>query len=147
MRLFPSGTKRKSERSESQELKRLRPSSRQAPSRSLSSNKRSSGPPLSSSSSSSKNTGSSPRGRHAATSGYSHEYYDERKGHRGSREATRSRGGEEPRGRESQRGVEALNQVPVNTEACIYIYIYVFVCVYACIYIIFICICLYVYNS
>ncbi|XP_075885124.1 YTH domain-containing protein 1 [Nelusetta ayraudi] len=104
------GTKRKSERSESQELKRLRPSSRQAPSRSLSSNKRSSGPPLSSSSSSSKNTGSSPRGRHAATSGYSHEYYDERKGHRGSREATRSRGGEEPRGRESQRGVEALNQ-------------------------------------
>lgn len=105
----PSGTKRKSERSDSQDLKRLRPSSRQAPSRSSSSNKRTSGPPLSSS----KKTVSSPRGRHATATNYSHEYYDERKGHRGGREATRSRGGEDLRGRESQRGMESLNQVPL----------------------------------
>ncbi|XP_027137731.1 YTH domain-containing protein 1 isoform X2 [Larimichthys crocea] len=102
------GTKRKSERSDSQDLKRLRPSSGHAPSRSSSTNKRAPGPPLPSSS---KKAASSPRGRHAAaTSSYRHEYYEERKGRRGAREATRSRGGEEVRRRESQRGLEGLTQ-------------------------------------
>ncbi|KAG8010396.1 YTH domain-containing protein 1, partial [Nibea albiflora] len=101
------GTKRKSERSDSQDLKRLRPSSGHVPSRS-STSKRAPGPPLSSSS---KKAASSPRGRHAAaTSSYRHEYYEERKGRRGAREATRSRGGEEVRRRESQRGLEGLTQ-------------------------------------
>lgn len=105
-----SGTKRKSERSDSQDLKRLRPSSRQASTRSSSSNKRASGPPLSSSS---KKASSSPRGRHAGATntGYCHEYYEERKGRRGAREVTRSRGGEDLRRRESQRGLEGLSQV------------------------------------
>ncbi|CAK6982136.1 YTH domain-containing protein 1 isoform X2 [Scomber scombrus] len=101
------GTKRKSERSDSQDLKRLRPSSGHAPSRSSSTNKRGAGAPLPSSSS--KKVVSSPRGRPAAT-GYRQEYYDERKGRRVSREATRSRGGEEARRRESQRGLEGLSQ-------------------------------------
>uniref|UniRef100_A0A665TXH3 YTH domain-containing family protein n=1 Tax=Echeneis naucrates TaxID=173247 RepID=A0A665TXH3_ECHNA len=83
------GTKRKSDRSDSHDLKRLRPSSSHATSRSSSNNKRGLGPPLSSS----KKSASSPRGRHTAT-GYRHEYYDERKGRRGAREATRSRGEE-----------------------------------------------------
>lgn len=106
-----SGTKRKSERSDSQDLKRLRPSSCHAPSRSSSTNKRAPGPPLSSSSS--KKVASSPRGRHAAatTSSYRHEYYEERKGRRGTREPARSRVGDEVRRRESQRGLEGLSQV------------------------------------
>ncbi|XP_031177432.2 YTH domain-containing protein 1 isoform X2 [Sander lucioperca] len=91
------GTKRKSERSDSRDLKRLRPSR-------SSSNKR--GPPLSSSS---KKVASSPRARHAAAS-YRHEYYEERKGRRGAREVTRSRAGEDARRREAQRGLEALSQ-------------------------------------
>uniref|UniRef100_A0A3P8RLA1 YTH domain-containing family protein n=1 Tax=Amphiprion percula TaxID=161767 RepID=A0A3P8RLA1_AMPPE len=96
------GTKRKSERSDSQDLKRLRPSSSHAPSRSSSTNKRAPGPHLSSS-----KKVLSPRGRHAAT--YRHEYYEERKGRRGTREATRSRG-DDGRRRESQRGLEGLSQ-------------------------------------
>ncbi|XP_035464114.2 YTH domain-containing protein 1 isoform X1 [Scophthalmus maximus] len=99
------GTKRKSERSDSHDLKRLRPSSDHAPSRS-SNNKRAPGPPLSS-----KKTASSPRGRHAtapATS-YRQEYYDERKSRRVAREASRSRG-DDARRREAQRGLEALSQ-------------------------------------
>uniref|UniRef100_A0A8P4G754 YTH domain-containing family protein n=1 Tax=Dicentrarchus labrax TaxID=13489 RepID=A0A8P4G754_DICLA len=103
------GTKRKSERADSQDLKRLRPSSCHAPSRSSSTNKRAPGPLLSSSSS--KKVTSSPRGRHtAASGGYRHEYYEEQKGRRGAREAPRSRGGEEVRRRESQRGLEGLSQ-------------------------------------
>ncbi|XP_044188625.1 YTH domain-containing protein 1 isoform X1 [Thunnus albacares] len=102
------GTKRKSERSDSQDLKRLRPSSSHTPSRSSSTNKRGPGAPLPSSSSS-KKVASSPRGRHTAT-GYRHEYYEERKGRRVAREATRSRGGEDARRRESQRGLEGLSQ-------------------------------------
>ncbi|XP_029371545.1 YTH domain-containing protein 1 isoform X3 [Echeneis naucrates] len=98
------GTKRKSDRSDSHDLKRLRPSSSHATSRSSSNNKRGLGPPLSSS----KKSASSPRGRHTAT-GYRHEYYDERKGRRGAREATRSRG-EEVRRRDSQRGLDSLSQ-------------------------------------
>ncbi|XP_071328277.1 YTH domain-containing protein 1 isoform X2 [Trachinotus anak] len=101
------GTKRKSERSDNHDLKRLRPSSGHAPSRSSSTNKRALGPPLSSSS---KKPASSPRGRHAAT-GYRHEYYEERKGRRGAREATRSRGGEDARRRDSQRSLESLSQM------------------------------------
>lgn len=101
------GTKRKSERSDSQDLKRLRPSSGHTPSRSSSTNKRGPGAPLPSSSSS-KKVASSPRGRHAAA-GYRHEYYEERKGRRVTREATRSRG-EDTRRRESQRGLEGLSQ-------------------------------------
>ncbi|XP_068560803.1 YTH domain-containing protein 1 isoform X2 [Cebidichthys violaceus] len=104
------GTKRKSERSGSQDVKRLRPSTGHTPSRSSSTNKRAPGPLLSSSSSSSKKAPSSPRARHAAAS-YRHEYYEERKGRRGAREATRSRGGEEVRRRESQRGLETLSQL------------------------------------
>uniref|UniRef100_H3D6T6 YTH domain-containing family protein n=1 Tax=Tetraodon nigroviridis TaxID=99883 RepID=H3D6T6_TETNG len=84
------GTKRKNEHSDSRDLKRPRPSSRQGPSRSSSNNKRSSGPHLSSSS--------------------SKDYYDERKGRRGTREGTRSRGGEDMRRRESQRDLESLSQ-------------------------------------
>lgn len=99
-----SGTKRKSERSDSQDLKRLRSSSGHGTSRSSSSNKRAPGPSLSSS-----KKASSPRGRHSTT--YRHEYYDERKGRRGAREVTRSRGGEDARRRESQRGLEGLSQV------------------------------------
>ncbi|KAM8828968.1 YTH domain-containing protein 1 isoform 1-T1 [Spinachia spinachia] len=99
------GTKRKSEGSGSQDLKRLRPSAGHAPSRSSSTNKRVPVPSLSSS----KKVSSSPRGRHAAAS-YRHEYYEERKSRRGAREATRSRGGEEVRQRDSQRGVEGLSQ-------------------------------------
>ncbi|XP_029371544.1 YTH domain-containing protein 1 isoform X2 [Echeneis naucrates] len=99
------GTKRKSDRSDSHDLKRLRPSSSHATSRSSSNNKRGLGPPLSSS----KKSASSPRGRHTAT-GYRHEYYDERKGRRGAREATRSRG-EEVRRRDSQRGLDSLSQL------------------------------------
>ncbi|KAM9306842.1 YTH domain-containing protein 1 [Pholidichthys leucotaenia] len=98
------GAKRKSDRSDSQDLKRLRTSSSHATSRSSSSNKRAPGPHLSSSSSSSKKP-SSPRGRHA----YRHEYYEERKGRRGTREPPRSRG-EETRRRESHRGPEGLSQ-------------------------------------
>uniref|UniRef100_A0A3Q0SRX9 YTH domain-containing family protein n=1 Tax=Amphilophus citrinellus TaxID=61819 RepID=A0A3Q0SRX9_AMPCI len=102
------GTKRKSERSDSQDLKRLRPSSGHGTSRSSSSNKRAPGPSLSS------KKASSPRGRHSTT--YRHEYYEERKGRRGAREATRSRGGEDTRRRESQRGLEGLSQVLVTEE-------------------------------
>ncbi|XP_045898223.1 YTH domain-containing protein 1-like isoform X2 [Micropterus dolomieu] len=109
------GTKRKSDRSDSQDLKRRRPSSGHAPSRSSSSNKRAPGPALSASSS--KKVASSPRGRHTATtsnaatgSSYHHEYYEERKARRGAREATRSRGGEDVRRRESPRGLEGLSQ-------------------------------------
>lgn len=100
------GTKRKSERRDSQDLKRPRPSSSHTPSRSSSTNKRGPGTPLSSSS---KKALSSPRGRHATT-GYRHEYYEERKGRRGAREVNRSRGGEDTRHRESQRGLEGLSQ-------------------------------------
>ncbi|CAB1415857.1 unnamed protein product [Pleuronectes platessa] len=100
------GTKRKSERSNSHDLKRLRPSSGHAPSRSSSTNKRAPGPPLSSS----KKTPSSPRGRHTASTGYRTEYYEERKSRRVSREATRSRGAEDARRREAQRGLEGLSQ-------------------------------------
>ncbi|XP_040014219.1 YTH domain-containing protein 1 isoform X2 [Xiphias gladius] len=102
------GTKRKSERTDSHDLKRLRPSSGHVPSRSSSTNKRAPGPPLSSSSS--KMTTSSPRGRHTAAGGYRNEYYEERKGRRGAREATRSRGGEDARRRDSQRGLKGLSQ-------------------------------------
>ncbi|XP_042365312.1 YTH domain-containing protein 1-like [Plectropomus leopardus] len=101
------GTKRKSERSDSQDLKRLRPSTGHASSRSSSTIKRALGPPLSSSS---KKVASSPRGRHAATTSYRHEYYEERKGRRGAREATRSRGGDDVRRRDSQRGLDCLSQ-------------------------------------
>ncbi|XP_037548041.1 LOW QUALITY PROTEIN: YTH domain-containing protein 1 [Nematolebias whitei] len=94
------GTKRKRERSHSQDLKRLRSSSGQATSRSSSSIKRSLG-------SSSKKT-SSPRGRPVST--YRHEYYDDRKGRRGAREAPRSRGGEDTRRRESHRSLESLSR-------------------------------------
>ncbi|XP_019967329.2 YTH domain-containing protein 1 isoform X1 [Paralichthys olivaceus] len=100
------GTKRKSERSDSHDLKRLRPSSVHAPSRSSSNNKRAPGPSLSSS----KKTPSSPRGRHTASTGYRHEYYEERKSRRVSREVTRSRGVEEARRRDAQRGLEGLSQ-------------------------------------
>ncbi|XP_034457434.1 YTH domain-containing protein 1 isoform X2 [Hippoglossus hippoglossus] len=100
------GTKRKSERSDSHDLKRLRPSSGHAPSRSSSNNKRAPGPPLSSS----KKTPSSPRGRHTASTGYRNDYYEERKNRRVSREATRSRGAEDARRREAQRGLEGLSQ-------------------------------------
>ncbi|XP_058473695.1 YTH domain-containing protein 1 isoform X1 [Solea solea] len=100
------GTKRKSERSDSHDLKRLRPSASHARSRS-SSNKRVPGPPLSSS----KKTAPSPRGRHSTSSSYRHEYYDERKGRRGTREAPpRSRIREDARHRDSQRGLEVLPQ-------------------------------------
>ncbi|XP_034752956.1 YTH domain-containing protein 1-like [Etheostoma cragini] len=91
------GTKRKSERSDSRDLKRLRPSR-------SSSNKR--GPPLSSTS---KKVACSPRTRHAAS--YRHEYYEERKGRRGAREVTRSRAGEDAHRRDAQRGLEALSQI------------------------------------
>ncbi|XP_020492591.3 YTH domain-containing protein 1 [Labrus bergylta] len=104
------GTKRKSDRSDNQDLKRLRSSSSHAPSRSSSNNKRDPGPPLSSSSSSKKPAPSS-RGRHAAVAtGYRHEYYEERKGRRGAREVTRSRGGEDARRREPPRVMEGLSQ-------------------------------------
>ncbi|KAM7368485.1 hypothetical protein PAMP_012827 [Pampus punctatissimus] len=102
------GTKRKSERSDSQELKRLRTSSGHTPSRSSSTNKRGPAAPLPTSTSSSKKVVSSPRGRHA--SGYRHEYYEERKGRRVAREVTRSHGGEDTRRRESQRGLEGVSQ-------------------------------------
>lgn len=108
---FLTGTKRKNEHSDIRDLKRPRPSSRQGPSRSSSNNKRSSGPHLSSSSS--KKLSSSPRGRHAGTSSYCHDYYDERKGRRGSRDGTRSRGGEDMRRRESHRGLESISQVSI----------------------------------
>uniref|UniRef100_A0A3P9PTR5 YTH domain-containing family protein n=1 Tax=Poecilia reticulata TaxID=8081 RepID=A0A3P9PTR5_POERE len=89
------GVKRKSERSDSQDVKRLRPSSGHAPSRSSGKRALSSKKP------------SSPR-RHAAA--YHHEYYDERKGRRVAREGPRSRVTEDSRRRESQRGVEALSR-------------------------------------
>ncbi|XP_029025192.1 YTH domain-containing protein 1 isoform X2 [Betta splendens] len=96
------GTKRKSERCDSQDLKRLRPSSGHASSRSTS--KRASGPLPTSS----KKGGSSPRGRHALS--YRHEYYEERKVRRGAREVTRSRGADDARRRDSHRGLEGLTQ-------------------------------------
>uniref|UniRef100_A0A3P9PTN4 YTH domain-containing family protein n=1 Tax=Poecilia reticulata TaxID=8081 RepID=A0A3P9PTN4_POERE len=80
------GVKRKSERSDSQDVKRLRPSSGHAPSRSSGKRALSSKKP------------SSPR-RHAAA--YHHEYYDERKGRRVAREGPRSRVTEDSRRRES----------------------------------------------
>ncbi|KAJ4919642.1 hypothetical protein JOQ06_002083 [Pogonophryne albipinna] len=95
------GTKRKSDRSDSRDLKRLRPSAGHAPSRS--SNKRASGLPPSSN----KKTASSPRARPPAS--YRHEYYDEKKSRRGAREPIRSRG-EEPRRRETPRILEGLSQ-------------------------------------
>ncbi|XP_037835340.1 YTH domain-containing protein 1 isoform X2 [Kryptolebias marmoratus] len=95
------GTKRKSERSNSQDLKRLRPSSGHTPSRSSSSIKR----PLGSSS----KKASSPRSHHVTT--YRHDYYDDRKGRRVVREGPRSRGGEDARRRESQRGLEGLSRL------------------------------------
>ncbi|KAK1884311.1 YTH domain containing protein 1 [Dissostichus eleginoides] len=96
------GTKRKSDRSDSRDPKRLRPSAGHAPSRS-SSNKRASGLPPSSN----KKTASSPRARPPAS--YRHEYYDEKKSRRGAREPIRSRG-EEPRRRETPRILEGLSQ-------------------------------------
>uniref|UniRef100_A0A3Q2TWX5 YTH domain-containing family protein n=1 Tax=Fundulus heteroclitus TaxID=8078 RepID=A0A3Q2TWX5_FUNHE len=98
------GTKRKSERSDSQDHKRLRPSSGRAPSRASASSKR----PLGSSLSSKKV--SSPRSRHAAA--YHHSYYEDRRGRRGAREGPRSRPAEDGRRRETQRGLEVLSQVP-----------------------------------
>ncbi|XP_010764871.1 YTH domain-containing protein 1-like, partial [Notothenia coriiceps] len=94
-------TKRKSDRSDSRDPKRLRPSAGHAPSRS--SNKRASGLPPSSI----KKTASSPRARPPAS--YRHEYYDEKKSRRGAREPIRSRG-EEPRRRETPRILEGLSQ-------------------------------------
>ncbi|RVE66215.1 hypothetical protein OJAV_G00124810 [Oryzias javanicus] len=90
------GTKRKSERSDSQDVKRLR-----LPSSHASSTKRSLG------SSASSKKSSSPRGRPSAV--YRHDYYEERKRRRGSRDGVRSRRGEEGRRRDFQRGPE-LNQ-------------------------------------
>ncbi|KAM4527133.1 YTH domain-containing protein 1 isoform 2-T2 [Odontesthes bonariensis] len=95
------GLKRKSDRSESQDLKRLRSSSGHTPSRS-SSNKRGPGSSLSSS-----KKPSSPRGRHAAA--YRHDYYEERKGRQAAREGPRTRG-DDGRRRESQRALEGLSQ-------------------------------------
>lgn len=95
------GTKRKSERSDSQDRKRLRPSSGHAPSRSSASSKRGLGSSLSS-----KKV--SPRSRHAPS--YHHEYYEERKGRRGAREGPRSRGVEDGRRGESHRGLEGLSR-------------------------------------
>uniref|UniRef100_A0A3P9LCK4 YTH domain-containing family protein n=1 Tax=Oryzias latipes TaxID=8090 RepID=A0A3P9LCK4_ORYLA len=97
------GTKRKSERSDSQDLKRLR-----LPSSHASSTKRG----LGSSASSSKKS-SSPRGRPSAA--YRHDYYEERKRRRGSRDAVRSRRGEDGRRRDLQRGPD-LNQKLVRDE-------------------------------
>uniref|UniRef100_H3D6T5 YTH domain-containing family protein n=1 Tax=Tetraodon nigroviridis TaxID=99883 RepID=H3D6T5_TETNG len=71
------GTKRKNEHSDSRDLKRPRPSSRQGPSRSSSNNKRSSAPAVAT----------------VGSTSYCQDYYDERKGRRGTREGTRSRGG------------------------------------------------------
>ncbi|XP_035995734.1 YTH domain-containing protein 1 [Fundulus heteroclitus] len=96
------GTKRKSECSDSQDHKRLRPSSGRAPSRASASSKR----PLGSSLSSKKV--SSPRSRHAAA--YHHSYYEDRRGRRGAREGPRSRPAEDGRRRETQRGLEVLSQ-------------------------------------
>ncbi|MEQ2248357.1 hypothetical protein ILYODFUR_018353 [Ilyodon furcidens] len=100
------GTKRKSERSGSQDLKRLRPSSGHAPSRSSASSKRGLGSSLSS------KKVSSPRSRH--TTAYHHDYYEERKRRRavreGAREGPRGRVAEEGRRRESQRGLEGLSR-------------------------------------
>ncbi|MEQ2182586.1 hypothetical protein GOODEAATRI_023857, partial [Goodea atripinnis] len=109
------GTKRKSERSGSQDLKRLRPSSGHAPSRSSASSKRGLGSSLSS------KKVSSPRSRH--TTAYHHDYYEERKRRRavreGAREGPRGRVAEEGRRRESQRGLEGLSRVMLFTaEAC-----------------------------
>ncbi|XP_029985582.1 YTH domain-containing protein 1 isoform X2 [Sphaeramia orbicularis] len=103
------GTKRKSERSGSQDLKRPRTSSGHAPSRPSSTNKRGVGPPLTASTK--KAVASSPRGRHsnAAAATYRHEYYDERKGRRGARDGVRTRGEETRRTRESGRSLD-LNQ-------------------------------------
>ncbi|KAM3873997.1 YTH domain-containing protein 1 [Diretmus argenteus] len=88
------GTKRKSDRSDNQDLKRLRPSGH-AP-RLAVTNKR--GPPLPS--------GCKkllvPRGRQP--SGYRQDYYDDRKSHRGPRDLTKSRG-DEPRRRDIDRGI------------------------------------------
>lgn len=108
---LPSGTKRKSERSDNQDLKRLRPSSGHGSSRPCSTNKR--GPGLAPSLSSSKKpAASSPRGRHAtASSGYRHDYYEERKARRGVREAPRSHGGEDTRRRDSHRVLDGPSQV------------------------------------
>ncbi|XP_076019821.1 YTH domain-containing protein 1 isoform X2 [Genypterus blacodes] len=110
------GTKRKGERSDSQDLKRLRPSSGHASSRPSSTNKR--GPALPPSSSSSKKTAaSSPRGRHAPVStGYRHDYYVDRKGRRAVREPPRSHGGEEPRRRETHRVLEGPSQLRRETR-------------------------------
>ncbi|XP_034048639.1 YTH domain-containing protein 1 isoform X3 [Thalassophryne amazonica] len=105
------GTKRKSERSGSQDLKRLRPSTGHASSRPSSTSKRGPGPSTSSSSSK-KPVTSSPRGRHSSTAtSYRHDYYDERKGRRGAREAPRSRVGEDTRRRHAHRSLESLNQL------------------------------------
>ncbi|XP_038127912.1 YTH domain-containing protein 1 [Cyprinodon tularosa] len=96
------GTKRKSECSNSQDMKRLRPSLGRTSSRSSASTKRG----VSSSLSSKKV--SSPRSRHATT--YHHSYYEDRKSRRGAREGPRGRAPEEGRRREPQRGLESLSQ-------------------------------------
>ncbi|KAF6718776.1 YTH domain-containing protein 1 [Oryzias melastigma] len=92
------GTKRKSERSDSQDVKRLR-----LPSSHASSTKRSLG------SSASSKKSSSPRGRPSAV--YRHDYYEERKRRRGSRDGVRSRRGEDVRRRDFQRGPEITQKV------------------------------------
>lgn len=102
------GTKRKSERSDSQDLKRLR-----LPSSHASSTKRG----LGSSASSSKKS-SSPRGRPSAA--YRHDYYEERKRRRDSRDAVRSRRGEDGRRRDLQRGPD-LNQVLTHLQPTPYV--------------------------
>lgn len=96
------GTKRKSERSDSQDVKRLR-----LPSSHASSTKRSLG------SSASSKKSSSPRGRPSAV--YRHDYYEERKRRRGSRDGVRSRRGEDVRRRDFQRGPE-ITQVRTHLQ-------------------------------
>nr|XP_057912076.1 YTH domain-containing protein 1 [Doryrhamphus excisus] len=107
------GAKRKSEHSESHDRKRQRTSSSHTSSRSSITNKRGSGAPLSSSSS--KRAASSPHGRHGSSS-YRGDYYEERKSRRGARDATRSRGGEAARRRDSPRDLEGVNQKPLRDE-------------------------------
>lgn len=105
---FLAGTKRKSERSDSHDLKRLRPSVGHSSTRSSSNNKRPPAPSLPSS----KKGAPSPRGRHPGSSNYRQDYYDDRKARRGPREAPpRSRGRDDTRQRDAPRGLEGLSQV------------------------------------
>ncbi|XP_024917768.1 YTH domain-containing protein 1 isoform X2 [Cynoglossus semilaevis] len=102
------GTKRKSERSDSHDLKRLRPSVGHSSTRSSSNNKRPPAPSLPSS----KKGAPSPRGRHPGSSNYRQDYYDDRKARRGPREAPpRSRGRDDTRQRDAPRGLEGLSQL------------------------------------